>query len=290
MTLSLFIDIMLGGLMMGGLYALIAVGLSLQYGVARVLNVSHGEFIMLGAFATYSLYGLFGINPLLSLVISGPIIFALAFGIHRILFQHMRKNSPSMEAFEGSSLLASFGLLFIIQNLALLIWGSDIKGYTYLAQTVDIGGAIYSLNRLLALIIAIVIGLAFYFFIQRTRMGKGIRAAALDAHTAQLMGVNIHWVLGFCFAIGALMAGLAGSLVSMMYEITPLMGLPYTIIAIIAVVLGGLGNILGSLIGGLILGLVGSVVMYVHPGLSMISFYFIFLFLILVRPQGILGK
>ena len=275
---------------MGGLYALIAVGLSLQYGVARVLNVSHGEFIMLGAFATYSLYTLFGINPLLSLVISGPLVFIIGFFIHRTLFKRLRSSSPSMAAFEGNSLLASFGLLFIIQNLALLLYGPDIKGYTYLSNTVNLFEALFAVNRLVALLFAVVIGLAFYFFLVRARLGKAIRAAAQDMKTAQLTGVDIHKVLGLCFGLGALMAGVAGSLLSMMFEITPQMGLPYTIIAIIAVVLGGLGNILGSLVGGLILGLIGNVVMYIHPGLALIAYYMIFLLLLLIRPTGILGK
>src|SRR5512139_2206642 len=116
MDLTLLLDILIGGLIMGGLYALIALGLSLQYGVARVLNISHGEFIMLGAFATYSLYTLFGVSPLLSLVLTGPFVLIIGFLIHRILFQRLRKISPSMAAFEGNSLLAAFGLLFIIQN------------------------------------------------------------------------------------------------------------------------------------------------------------------------------
>jgi branched-chain amino acid transport system permease protein len=286
----LLLDIAIGGLILGGLYALIAVGLGLQYGVVRVLNVSHGEFIMLGAFATYSLYTSFGINPLVSLVISGPIVFGIAILIHRALFQRLRKTSESVAAFEGTSILASFGLLFIIQNIALLFWGPDIKGYTYLAGTVDFGGAIYAKNRLLALLLAVFIGLAFYFFLARTRFGKAIRAAAQDANTAQLMGINIHKMLGLCFGFGALMAALAGCLISMMFEITPLMGLPYSIIAIIAVVLGGLGNILGSLIGGLILGFVGNIVMYINPDLSLVSYYMIFLLLILIKPTGILGK
>ncbi|MGZ3748933.1 MAG: branched-chain amino acid ABC transporter permease [Pseudobdellovibrionaceae bacterium] len=280
----------IGGLIMGGLYALIAVGLSLQYGVARVLNVSHGEFIMLGAFATYSLYTLFGINPLLSLVISGPLVLMIGFVIHRTLFQRLRSSSKSMAAFEGNSLLAAFGLLFIIQNAALLVYGPDIKGYSYLANTVNLFEALFAANRLVALLFAVVIGVTFYLFLVRTRLGKGIRAAAQDMNTAQLMGVNIHKVLGLCFGLGALMAGIAGSLMSMIFEITPQMGLPYTIIAIIAVVLGGLGNILGSLVGGLILGLVGNIVMYIHPGLSLIAYYILFLLLLLVKPTGILGK
>ena len=198
--------------------------------------------------------------------------------------------SPSQTAFEGNSLLASFGLLFVIQNIALLTWGPDIKGYSYLTATVDIGGALYAANRLLALILALGLTVVFYLFLTRTRTGKAIRAAAQDLAVAQLMGINIHMVLGLCFGLGALMAALAGALVSMMFEITPLMGLPYTVIAVIAVVLGGLGNIMGSLVGGLILGVVGNLVTYIHPGLSIIAYYIIFLLLLLVKPRGILGR
>jgi branched-chain amino acid transport system permease protein len=290
MQLTLLLDVIIGGLILGGLYALIAVGLGLQYGVARVLNVSHGEFIMLGAFATYSLYTFFGINPLLSLVISGPLIFGIGFFVHRTLFQYLRGLSETVAAFEGNSILASFGLLFIIQNVALLSWGPNMKGYSYLTATIDLGGVIYAQNRLLALFFAFLFGIAFFLFLSRTRMGKAIRAAAQDIETAQIMGVNIHHVLGLCFGLGAFVSALAGCLLSMMFEITPLIGLPYTIIAIIAVVLGGLGNILGSLIGGLILGLVGNIVMYIHPGLSLIAYYVIFLLLLLLRPKGLLGK
>ena len=124
----------------------------------------------------------------------------------------------------------------------------------------------------------------------RTRLGKAIRAASQDLTTAQLMGVNTHMVLGICFGLGAMLAGMAGTLISMMYPIEPTMGLPYTIIAIIVIVLGGLGSILGSLIGGIILGLIGSIVGYIQPGLSLVAFYVIFMLILLVRPTGILGK
>ena len=290
MSFAFYCDVIFGGLILGWLYALIAVGLSLQYGVARVLNVSHGEFIMLGAFATYSLYTFLGINPLLSLVVTGPAIFFVAFLVHRTVFSRIRRTSPSVAAFEGKSLLASFGILFIVQNTALLGWGPDIKGFHYLSGSVSLFGTNYAINRIVALFLALVTGTAFYLFLLHTRLGKAIRAAAQDRDTAQLMGVNIHRVLGFCFGLGAFMAALAGFLISMMFEITPTMGLPYTIIAIIAVVLGGLGNILGSLIGGLILGLAGNVVMCFSPALSLVAYYMIFLFLILLKPTGILGK
>jgi branched-chain amino acid transport system permease protein len=285
-----FLDIVIGGLIMGGIYALIAVGLSLQYGVGRVLNVSHGEFIMLGAFATWTLYTVFGISPLISLVICGPGMFIIGFFVHRTLFQYLRGTSESMGAFVDSSLLASFGLLFIIQNVALLIWKADIRGYSYLESSVSILGAMFAANRLAALLFAVVISLAFYSFLTRTRLGKAIRAAAEDPETAQAMGVNIHRVLAVCFGLGALMAGFAGVLISMIYEMRPTMGLEYTIIAIIVVVLGGLGSITGSLIGGFILGLIGSIVTYIDAGLSLIAYYVIFILLLLIRPTGLFGK
>jgi branched-chain amino acid transport system permease protein len=289
-VLEIVLDVIITGLIMGGIYALIAVGLSLQYGVGRVLNVSHGEFIMLGAFGTWSLFTLFGISPLLSLVICGPVLFIIGFLIHRTLFQYLRGRSESIESFADSSLLASFGLLFIIQNVALLVWKADIRGYAYLNSSVTIFGAVFEANRLVALVFAVIITLAFYLFLARTRLGKAIRAAAEDPVTAQVMGVNIHRVLAICFGLGALMAGFAGPLISMIYEIQPTMGLEYTIIAIIVVVLGGLGSITGSMVGGFILGLVGSIVTYFDAGLSLIAYYVIFILMLLVKPTGILGK
>jgi branched-chain amino acid transport system permease protein len=284
------LDVGIAGLLMGGIYALIAMGLSLQYGVARVLNISHGEFIMLGAFITWTLFAVFGINPLVSLVIVGPIIFIIGFLLHRSLFTYLRTSSPSPAAFEGNSMLATFALLFIIQNVAILIWGAGIKDYTYLAFPVNIFGAVFAANRLVTLGFAIAIGVVFYIFLARTHLGKGIRAAAQDPKTAGLMGVNINRVLAICFGLGTLMAGLGGTLISMMISIQPTMGLEYLIIALIVVVIGGLGSIPGSFIGGFILGLVGSIVTHIEPGLAMVSYYLIFMLLLLVRPKGILGK
>jgi branched-chain amino acid transport system permease protein len=284
------LDALIAGLLLGGIYAVIAVGLSLQYGVARVLNIAHGEFIMLGAFITWSLYTIFKINPLLSLAISGPLIFIIGFILYHILFARLRTSSASPAAFEGNSMLACFGLLFIIQNVAILIWGADAKGYSYFAVPIHFGGAIFAANRLITLGFALVICVVFYLFLARTRLGKAIRAAAQDPVTAGLMGVNINQVLAVCFGFGALMAGIGGTLISMSYQIQPTMGLEYTMIALIVIVLGGLGSIPGSFIGGLLLGLVGSIVTYTEPGLSLVAYYFIFMLLLLVKPTGILGK
>jgi branched-chain amino acid transport system permease protein len=284
------LDVLIAGLVMGGIYALIAVGLSLQYGVTRVLNISHGEFIMLGAFATWMLFTIAGINPLISLVICAPVLFLIGFYFHRTLFRSLLNSSVSMDIFESKSMLATFGLLFIIQNIAILIWTADIKGYSYLNYGVSLWGAVFPVNRLVTLLFAVVIGAAFYLFLARTRLGKAIRAAAQDPRTAGLMGVNINQVLALCFGLGAMMASFAGALLSMCYPIKATMGMEYAIIAIIVVVLGGLGSIVGSFIGGFILGLIGSIVIYFEPSLTMVAYYFIFTLLLLARPTGILGK
>src|SRR4030043_1331939 len=212
------LDIVIAGLLLGGLYALIAMGLSLQYGVSRVLNISHGEFIMLGALTTWFMFG-FGVNPLGSLTLCGAVTFIIGYLLYRTVFTRLRTSSASIGAYEGSSMLASFGLLFIIQNIALIVWGSEIKGYTYLAFPVNVGGALFAANRLVALAFAIAIGLIFYLFLVRTRLGKAIRAAAQDPATAGLLGVNINQVLALCFGFGAAMAGIAGLLISMCYPV-----------------------------------------------------------------------
>jgi branched-chain amino acid transport system permease protein len=278
------------GLILGGIYALVAVGLNLQYGVGRVLNVAHGEFIMLGAFITYSLFTELNISPLLSMLIIVPLLFIIGYGVHQVFFRYLRTTSPSSDAFTGRSLLASFGLLFVIQNIMLLIWGPNLRQYTYLNESVPILGNLYAQNRLVALFVAVGISVIFYIFITRTRMGKAIRAAAEDQTMANIVGVNIHQVLGICFGLGTMMAGLAGILISMIFQLQVADGLRYTVIAIVVVVFGGLGSITGSLIGGFLLGLVISIVYSIDPSLSLIAFYSIFILLLVVRPAGIFGR
>lgn len=288
--LRTFLDVTIAGLTMGGLYALIALGLNLQWGVTRVLNIAHGEFLMLGAFSAYFLYSLFGISPLLSLVICAPIFLGIGFLIHKVLFQRLLRKAESTAAYEIASVLAAYGLMFILSNAVSLSVGPRIRAYSYLAQSVTFFGATFGANRLVALGLSVGICIIIYLFLGRTRLGKAIRAAAEDVNTAQLMGVDIYRVLGISFGLGTMLAAMGGSLASMMFVVTPFMGLPYLIIAFIVVILGGMGNILGSLIGGIILGLVGSITTSFYPGLGMVAFYVIFIIILLVRPTGIFGK
>jgi len=284
------VDIVITGLILGGIYALIAVGLSLQYGVGRVLNVAHGEFIILGALVTYSLYTLGGLNPLLALVILGPTLFLVGYGLDRTIFNELRQSSVNEDAFEGRSLLVSFGLLFVVQNLMLLFWGAGLRGYRFLNTPVELLGRRYGLNRIVALVVAVTVSVGFYLFIRHTRLGKGIRAAAESPDMAEALGVNKRVVLALCFGLGAALAALAGVLYSMMFEIQASRGIELTVVAIVVVVVGGLGSITGSLLGGFVLGLVIAVVNYFDPSLSLVAFYLIFIVVLLVKPSGLLGR
>jgi branched-chain amino acid transport system permease protein len=282
-------DIIITGLLLGGLFALVSVGFSLQYGVGRVLNIAHGEFIMVGAFVTFWLAGSINLPPLVAIVITAPLTIVIGWGLHATLFRQIMAKSPSIDLFEGRSLLASFGLYYIVLNIARMIWGSQTYNLSFLQRTVG-GSAQIPLNRLVALGVVVVIGAALYVFLARTRMGKAIRASGQDPTTAGLMGVNIHSVLAICFGIGLGLAGIAGTLVSTIYAISTSMGLQYTVIAMIVVVLGGLGSISGAVIGGVILGIVSQLVTYFYPTMTFIAYYVIFILLLLARPKGIMGK
>ena len=281
-------DIIITGLLLGGIFALVSVGLSLEYGVARVLNVAHGEFIMVGAFVTFWLFSSVNLNPLVSIVVTAPMMFVIGWVLHGTLFRRLMDTAPSLDVFEGKSMLASFGLLYIVQNLARIIWGSQTHQVIFLNRSVT--AAQIPLNRLASLGVVIVVGVAFYLFLARTRMGKAIRASAQDPTTAGLMGVNINNVLAICFGLGLAMAGIAGTLISTVYAIQTSMGLQYTVIAMIVVVLGGLGSITGAMIGGVLLGIVSQLVTYFQPTWTMIAYYVVFIVLLLARPKGIMGK
>jgi branched-chain amino acid transport system permease protein len=283
------VDIIITGVLLGGLFALVSVGFTLQYGVGRVLNVSHGEFIMVGAFVTFWLSSSYNVNPLLSIVVTAPLTIVLGWALHATLFRRIMGKAPSLDVFEGQSMLASFGLLYVVQNIARIIWGSQTYNLDFLKTTV--GGSLQiPLNRLVALGVVVVIGVLLYFFLAHTRLGKAIRAAGQDSTTAGLMGVNIHNVLAICFGIGLGLAGIAGTLMSTIFAISTSMGLQYTVIAMIVVVLGGLGSITGAVIGGVILGVVSQLVTNYYPTMTFIAYYIIFILLLLARPKGIMGK
>ena len=283
--------LIVSGILTGSTYGLLAMGLSLQYGVARVLNIAHGEFVMVGAILTYTLFTGFGINPLVAAAIICPLLFGLGFLLQITLFRGLKARAPSQAAFEGNALLAAFGLLYIISYIALLEFGAWPRRYDYLNYVVEFAGMSLRLNRIVTFAVAVVIGVAVYLFLTRSRMGRAIRATAEDPATAGLMGVNVNMVLALCFGLGALLAGVAGSLISIINPVGTTMGFRNTIIALIVVVLGGLGSIPGSFIAGIIIGIVSSLVTGFWQPVYVVPVYFgILMVLLLARPAGILGK
>jgi branched-chain amino acid transport system permease protein len=283
--------IIVSGILTGGIYGLLAMGLSLQYGVARVLNVSHGEFVMVAALLTYELWVGHSIPPLVAAAIIAPLLFGIGFLLQITLFRALKTRAPAPAIFEGNALLAAFGLMYVFQNIGMIRWGGVVRSGLWLNVVVSFAGMSLRLNRIVAFAVAIVIGVAVYLFLSRSRMGRAIRATAEDPATAGLMGVNVNVVLAFCFGLGALLASIAGSLTSTFYSISASIGFSNTVIALIVVVLGGLGSIPGSFIAGIVIGIVTSLVNSLwQPILVVPVYYAILLILLLVRPAGLLGK
>jgi branched-chain amino acid transport system permease protein len=290
-TTSLLFDIVVTGLITGGIYALVALGLNLQYGLMRILNVAHGEFLMLGAYVSYSLHTAWGVNPLLTLLITGPGAFGAGLVMHRVLYARVLAQTEARESLESRSLLLSFGLLFALQNAALLVWSADLKGYSYLATPLRVLGAVFPANRALAATVALGLSVGFYVYLQRSLTGKAIRALMDEPEGAQLVGVDLARLHGMCFGLGIAMAAVTGSLISMLFELTPFIGLPYTVTALVVVILGGLGNVVGSLLGALLLGVVETAGVYlVSSDIRLISSYAVLSLILILKPSGLFAR
>jgi branched-chain amino acid transport system permease protein len=278
------------GILTGGVYGLLAMGLSLQIGVCRVLNITHGEFVMLGATLTFT-FSQLGINPLLAPVIIGPLMFGLGFLLQKTLYKSLEARAPSPAAFEGNALLAAFGLMYIIQYLSRLEWGNWLLPTQYLTDKVAFPGINLQLSQIVSFAVAAALGIAVYLFLNRSRLGRAIRATAEDPATAELMGINTDMILAFCFGLGALLAGVAGTLVSMKTQVSTSIGFNNTVIALIVVTLGGLGSVPGSFIAGIIIGIVSMLVAGLwEPVLTVPVYYAMLMVLLLARPSGLLGK
>jgi len=291
MDLSLLADLVVSGLITGGIYAVVAIGLNLQYGLMRIMNMAHGEFLMLGAYLTYVLRTATGKSPLWFLPVSAAAMFGLGVLLHRLIFRRLADTSPTTEILEERSVLVGFGLMFIVQNLALLIWGADLRGYDYLAQPLEYRGVIVTANRLLVFGVVVATSAVLVALLKTTLVGKAVRAMLESPLGAALVGIDTRKLHPLCFGLGLALAGMAGSLLSMIYEISPSMGESYTVTALIVITLGGLGSIMGSLTGALLLGLVESFGTYfTNPSLQMLLSYGVFVAVFLIRPRGLLAR
>ena len=291
MSPGAWLELIASGLITGGVYALVALGLNLQYGLMRILNIAHGEFMMVGAFMTWAAHSAWGISPLLMLPLSFLIMATAGFGIHRAVFRPLTRTSPNLDVFEARGLMVSFGLMFLVQNFAHLLWGGDLRGYDFMAQPVAIGDARFTANKLLLFVLALTISAALIVMLRTTLLGKAVRALMQSPTGAQLVGIDTERLHPLMFGLGLGLSGVAGCLLSMTETISPSMGEPYTVTALIVITLGGFGSMGGALFGGLALGVIEAVGMhFTSPSLKSLLSYGIFIAVLLWRPNGLFAR
>jgi branched-chain amino acid transport system permease protein len=275
------------GILLGGLYAVIALGLSLVFGVVKEINVAHGDLVILGSYFGYAGMTIMGIDPILSLIIGMPILFGLGFAIQKYLLN--RAFRISMDA----TLMMAFGISIISQNTCQLIWTPFPRGLTtsYALKSFSIGPMRFPLVYLLDFIVAIAVMLFLREFLRRTYLGMAIRAAAQDRKAAHLMGINTDQVFALTFAIALAFAAIAGVFLGLTFPFTPISGMPFLIIALGVVVLGGLGSIVGTFIGGIAFGLAQTIGgHFFGVAAQMLVAYTMVLVVLAIIPRGIFGR
>ena len=285
------IDALLNGLTLGGMYALVAMGLTLQYGVARIMNLSYGQFMIAAAFATFWLFTSFSISPLLGLLIVTPLAFGISWLIYRVLLTPLVKRAKDDNALEVDSILATFGLLFVIEGVVLVMFGGNYFNYAYIDRVFMIFGTPMAADRLIALGFAVLIGAGLYAFLYHTRSGTAVRAVAVSPVSSRLVGINVETAAALTFALGGGLVAASGVLVSMFLTFNASMGVIFTLKALIVIIMGGVGNLPGCLLAGLILGMTESMVAtFVSPGLTLAATFALFLLILIFRPNGLFGR
>jgi branched-chain amino acid transport system permease protein len=284
-------QLFLAALILGALYALVALGLNLIYGTMRLLNVGHGEIVMLGAYAAFWSFALLGLGPLPALILAPAATGLLGFALYRGLFRRLLAHAAVAERIEANSLLLFFGISIILQNLTALLFTATFRGYRPFPELVDLGFAAVTGGRLLALGVALATAVLAAVVLRLTPIGLAIRALIQHRSAAALCGIDTERLEMASFVAGFAVAGLAGALVSMVEQISPFMGFPFTIAAFVIIILGGLGNLAGSLLGGFVLGVLETYgVALTSPNYRSILIYGVFILVLLIRPQGLLGR
>jgi branched-chain amino acid transport system permease protein len=285
--LPLLLQSIVSGILMGGVYSLTAIGLTLIFGVMKIINFAHGSFMMLGMFTTYWAFILLGIDPYLSLFFSIPVLFVLGIIVERFLI------APVLDAPEHNQLLLTLGISLFIENFALFLWSANFRTLDmgYLKKATTVGTVMISFPKVIAFGFALLLAGILFYFLKYTDLGKAIRAASEEKEGAQTVGINLKKIYYLAFGIGTACVGAAGTLTATFFYVNPHVGGIFVITAFVVVVLGGMGNLIGAVVGGLIIGLAESVGAAFVPGqLKQFIIYFIFIVVLLFKPQGIFGR
>ncbi len=284
-------DIVVPGLLLGGTYALIAMGLQLQYGVARIMNLANGEILVAGAFAAFWFYTGTRLSPFLSIAVVAPLAFVVSWAIYRYLMQPLVNRSTSRGALEVDSILATFGLGFIMVGLMLAFFGGEYFSYSYLERPFEILGQPYGLNRIAAFLVSVALAAVLYFWLNRTRAGLALRAVAVDPGSAGLVGIDVPRASALAFALGGAVTAAGGASISAFLTTDASIGIIFTLKALIIVIMGGVAEIRGTIVAALILGLTETAVAsLIDPGLTLAAAYLLFILILLFRPQGLFGR
>jgi branched-chain amino acid transport system permease protein len=289
--MQLLVELLLFGLTLGGLYAMVAMGLTLQYGVARIMHLAYGEWLIAAAFCAYGLFNWLQVSPLVTLALALPVGFAVNWLVYQILLTPLVRRTKAGPALEVDSLLATFGLLFVVQGVMLVIFGGAYHSYSYAAEAVSVLGAAISLNRLIMFGFAVVAALSLFAFLACTRAGAAVRAVATAPGNAPLVGIDVRQVSALTFAAGGALVAAGGVLASMFLTFSASMGVLFTMKALIVVIMGGVGNVAGALVAGLLLGFSETLVArLIDPGLTLAVNYLLFLLVLMWRPAGLFGR
>jgi len=300
MNLNLLLQLAVSGFLLGGVYSLIALGLSLIFGVMKVINFAHGEMMVWGMYIAYTLLHWAGIDPFLSFPISAAGLFLFGYVLQRTVVNRIIDFPEAMQV------LPLVGMGMVFENGARILWGPDYISprSRFSLSSLSLGDIMIDVPRLLAFSLAIIITIAVLLFLKKTDMGKAIRAAADNRMGALLVGTDVNRVYAVCFGIGAACVGAAGGLLVPLMPLSPHIGAPFTLLSFIIVILGGMGSLSGAMVGGIIIGVAESIgpelitslfhgvgldIDFPHTMKQVVSF-FILIVIMLLRPQGIFGE
>jgi len=285
--MTIFLQSLLSGVLIGGAYALIGVGLTIIFGVMRIINFAHGDLVMLGMYASYFLFTLGNVDPFVSIVFVFPLLFLFGAILQKTVINQVLNALPQ------NQILLTIGIGLILSNTMMLLFTSDYRiiSTTYSSGSFQLGGISVSTPLLLSFVITAAVTAVLYWFLLKTDTGQAIRATAQDRDAAQLMGVNVKRMSVLATGIGAGLAAVAGALISPTYYIFPQVGQPFTLKAFVIVVLGGMGSVMGATVGGIIIGATESLAgAYISSGLKDLVVYVLFLLILLFKPAGLFGK
>jgi branched-chain amino acid transport system permease protein len=294
MSTTLWVQLFVSGILLGGVYALASIGLTLIYGVMKIVNFAHGEFLMLAMYVTFWLFHYFGLDPYVSIVLTAPILFLVGLVTYQ-LFIRRTLTAPHL-----IQIFVTVGISILIENLVLLFWSADFRTVSvdYLKHSLIVGPfpsigleeVMISPARLIAFVLALSLGIGFYYFLELSYTGKVIRATSQDRWAALLMGINIDRVFKLAFSIGILLVGIAGALMIPIYTVHPFVGFEFVLVMFVIVVLGGMGSIVGAMISGIVIGIVEVFSGYfIGPDSKQAVYFLLFIAVLIFRPSGLFG-